>query len=140
MLDEILGFGRFQYLSLIGSIIAILFIIELIRRRKIKEEYSLLWLLLGFSFLIISFSTSIINKFSKIIGISYSPAALLLFLVLGSFAILIHFSVVITKLTQKNKDLVQELSILKFEFEKFKNKINSKSESKSNLNNEENEN
>jgi hypothetical protein len=126
MLESLLEFGRFQYLSILGSIAALLFIVELIRRRKIKEEYSLLWLLLGFSFLVISFSTSIINKFSKIIGISYAPAALLLFLVLGSFAILIHFSIVITKLSHKNKDLVQELSLLKFEFERFKNKLENK--------------
>lgn len=120
MIDFILSMGRFQYLSILGSIVAIFFIIELIRRRKIKEEYSLLWLLLVVSFFIFSLSTTVFEQFSKLIGISYAPAALLLFLVLGSFAILIHFSVVITKLTEKNKNLVQELSILKYEFEKFR--------------------
>ena len=128
MIDLFLNF-RFQFISVLGSILAILFIVELIRRRKIKEEYSLLWLFLGFSFLIMSLSQSLINKFAKMIGIAYSPAALLLFLILGCFAILIHYSAVITKLTQKNKDLVQEMSILKFEFEKFKKKIEEKEHS-----------
>ncbi len=122
MIDFILSMGRFQYLSILGSILSIFFIIELIRRRKIKEEYSLLWLLLVASFFIFSLSTTVFEQFSKLIGISYAPAALLLFLVLGSFAILIHFSVVITKLTEKNKNLVQDLSILKYEFEKFREK------------------
>lgn len=124
MIDFILSMGRFQYLSILGSILSLFFIIELIRRRKIKEEYSLLWLLLVSSFFIFSISTTVFEQFSKLIGISYAPAALLLFLVLGSFAILIHFSVVITKLTEKNKNLVQELSILKYEFEKFKEEDN----------------
>ncbi len=122
MIDFILSMGRFQYLSILGSILSIFFIIELIRRRKIKEEYSLLWLLLVALFFIFSLSTTVFEQFSKLIGISYAPAALLLFLVLGSFAILIHFSVVITKLTEKNKNLVQDLSILKYEFEKFREK------------------
>ena len=125
MIDLFLNF-RFQFISVFGSIFAILFVIELIRRRKIKEEYSLLWLFLGFSFLAMSLSQSLINKLASMIGIAYSPAALLLFLILGCFAILIHYSAVITKITTKNKDLVQELSILKYEFEVFKNKIEAK--------------
>ena len=132
MLDFILNSARFQTLSILGSILAIFFIIELIRRKKIKEEYSILWLVLVFSFLIISISTSVINKFSDIIGIAYAPAALLLFLILGSFAILIHFSIVITKLSEKNKSLIQELSILKFDFEKFKKESEQKNKSNSN--------
>lgn len=125
MIDLFLNF-RFQFISVFGSIFAILFVIELIRRRKIKEEYSLLWLFLGFSFLAMSLSQTLINKLAALIGIVYSPAALLLFLILGCFAILIHYSAVITKITTKNKDLVQELSILKYEFEEFKNKLEAK--------------
>ena len=125
MIDLFLNF-RFQFISVFGSIFAILFVIELIRRRKIKEEYSLLWLFLGFSFLAMSLSQTLINKLADMIGIVYSPAALLLFLILGCFAILIHYSAVITKITTKNKDLVQELSILKYEFEEFKNKLDAK--------------
>ena len=117
---------RFQFISVFGSIFAILFVVELIRRRKIKEEYSLLWLFLGFSFLAMSLSQTLINILADMIGIAYSPAALLLFLILGCFAILIHYSAVITKITTKNKDLVQELSILKYEFEEFKTKIEAK--------------
>lgn len=125
MIDLFLNF-RFQFISVFGSIFAILFVVELIRRRKIKEEYSLLWLFLGFSFLAMSLSQTLINKLAAMIGIVYSPAALLLFLILGCFAILIHYSAVITKITTKNKDLVQELSILKYEFEEFKTKIEAK--------------
>ena len=87
---------------------------------------NILGLFLGFSFLAMSLSQSLINKLASMIGIAYSPAALLLFLILGCFAILIHYSAVITKITTKNKDLVQELSILKYEFEEFKNKMESK--------------
>jgi hypothetical protein len=125
MIDLFLNF-RFQFISVFGSIFAILFVVELIRRRKIKEEYSLLWLFLGFSFLAMSLSQTLINKLADMIGIAYSPAALLLFLILGCFAILIHYSAVITKITIKNKDLVQELSILKYEFEEFKTKLEAK--------------
>lgn len=125
MIDLFLNF-RFQFISVFGSIFAILFVVELIRRRKIKEEYSLLWLFLGFSFLAMSLSQTLINILADMIGIAYSPAALLLFLILGCFAILIHYSAVITKITTKNKDLVQELSILKYEFEEFKTKIEAK--------------
>ena len=53
------------------------------------------------------------------LGILYAPAALLLILVLSVFFILIQFSIVISKLAEGNKNLIQEVGILKAELKKI---------------------
>lgn len=108
---------RIQVLAIIGSFLLILFVLELIRRRRLKEEFSILWLGMGLVFLIISLFRKLLDKFSYLVGISYPPAALFLILIMGLTVILIHFSVAISELKEANKRLTQEVGLLKREIE-----------------------
>lgn len=105
--------GRIQYFAIAGSIFLFIFIIELIRRRKIKVAYSLLWLFFSVAFLILSFWRTAIDEIAQFMGIAYSPAAVLLILVMAIFLIMIQFSVIISKMSDQNKNLTQELGIIK---------------------------
>ena len=67
---------RIQVLAIIGSLALIVFILELIRRKRLKEEFSLLWLGMGVVFLVISLFRGLLDKFSILVGIGYPPAAL----------------------------------------------------------------
>lgn len=117
---------RIQIVAILASLGLMGFILELIRRRSLKEEYSLLWLFMGVVFLFFSFWREGLDFFANLVGVKYPPAALLMILLLGAFGILMHYSTVISKLSVKNKDLVQEISLLKNDFEKFRDKIENK--------------
>jgi hypothetical protein len=108
---------RIQVLAIVGSILLIIFILELIRRKRLKEEFSILWLGMGIVFLVISLFRRLLDKFSYLVGIGYPPAALFLILIMGLTVILIHFSVAISELKEANKRLTQELGLLKKEIE-----------------------
>jgi hypothetical protein len=108
---------RIQILAIIGSGVLIIFIIELIRRKKLKEEFAVLWLGMGIVFLVISLFRKLLDKFSLLVGIGYPPAALFLILIMGLTVILIHFSVAISRLKEENKKLAQELGLLRKELE-----------------------
>lgn len=109
---------RVQFIAVIGSIAIFLFILELIRKRRIREQYSLLWFFFGLLFIVLSLWEKGLTQIAHFIGIAYPPAALLLFLVIAIFLILIQFSVIISKLSDKNDKLIQEIALLKGEFEK----------------------
>lgn len=111
---------RIQALAIVGSILLILFIVELIRRKRLREEFSILWLGMGLVFLVISLFRKLLDKFSVLVGIGYPPAALFLILIMGLTVILIHFSVVLTELKEANKRLAQELGLLKMEWQEGK--------------------
>jgi hypothetical protein len=104
---------RIQILAIIGSLILIFFILELIRRKRLREEFSLLWLAMGVVFLVLSIFRGLLDKFSYLVGIGYPPAALFLILIMGLAVILIHFSVTISELKETQKKLIQEIGLLK---------------------------
>jgi hypothetical protein len=106
---------RIQILAIIGSVLLIAFIFELIRRRRLREEFSILWLAMGGIFLLLSIFRGLLDKFSYLIGIGYPPAALFLVLIIGLMFILIHFSVAISELKETQKKLVQEIGLLRAE-------------------------
>jgi hypothetical protein len=107
-----------QYIAIVVSISLFLYILFLVRNKKIKEEYSLLWLFSSFVFIFFSIWRHGLEYFAKLIGIAYPPAALFLILLLAVFLILIEFSINISKLAEKNKILAQELALLKHELER----------------------
>jgi hypothetical protein len=104
---------KIQIYSIAGSLLFLLFILRLIKRQKLKEEYSILWLFVVSIFLLLSIFRSVLEQFADLVGIHYAPAALLLFLLIDVVAILIHYSVIISKLSGQNKVLIQEVALLK---------------------------
>ena len=103
------------------SIILLLVTFELIRKKKLREEYSNLWLFTGLAILVFSLCPEFFLSqfFVRMTGIFYLSAVVLiafLFLLL----IVLHFSVVISKLTGQNKDLAQRYALLELEFNEFK--------------------
>jgi len=97
------------------SILLLVIVFELIRRRRLEEEYSLLWLLSGVVIFIFSIFPKLLDVISKMMGTYYLTT---LFVVSFLFLLLIvlHFSTVISQLSKNNKELTQELSILDFKF------------------------
>ena len=92
--------------------IGLMVIVELIRRGRLKEKYSLLWLFAGIILLIFSLSRGLLEYVSSLLGIYYPPSLLFLLAFLFLLLITLHFSVVISGLSDKNKKLAQELALL----------------------------
>ena len=113
-----MGIHRVQFFAVIGSVVLFLFILELIRKKRIKEQYSLLWFFFGLLFIVLSVWDQGLTQIAYFVGIAYPPAALLLILIIAIFLILIQFSVIISKLSDKNDKLIQEIALLKGELEK----------------------
>jgi len=110
----------FQILSIIGSVLIIVFLIELVRSRRLKESYSLLWFFIAFVFLSVSLWRGLLEWLAVFMGIGYAPAALFFILIMGLYLISLHFSVVISRLSEKNKDLNQEIGLLDLKIKKLK--------------------
>jgi hypothetical protein len=112
-----------QYIAIAASIGLFAYIFHLVRNKRIKEEYSLLWLFFSIVFIFFSIWRHGLEYFAKLMGIAYPPAALFIILLLAIFLILIEFSRIISRLTDRNISLAQEMAILKMEIEKLKKKI-----------------
>ncbi|HUI44923.1 MAG TPA: DUF2304 domain-containing protein [Nitrospirota bacterium] len=102
-----------KILAIVGSGALLFIVAELIRRGRLKEKYSLLWLLSGGVLLIFSSSRDILQYVSHLLGIYYPPSLLFLVAFLFLLLITLHFSVVISGLSEKNKQLAQEVALMR---------------------------
>lgn len=108
-----------KILAIVGSGTVLLLVVELIRRGRLKERYSLLWLFAGSVLLVLSSSRNILEYISNRVGIYYPPSFLFLLAFLFLLLITLHFSVTISGLSEKNKRLAQELALLRQEMQEL---------------------
>ena len=87
-------------------------ILELIRRKHLMERYAILWLVLGITLLVLAAWKGLLTTLSHAAGIYYPPAALFAVAFLFVLALLLHFSLVLSRLSDQNKVLAQRLALL----------------------------
>lgn len=120
---NLISIQKIQVFAILASVLLFFFLIYLIRKRRIKVEYSLLWLFFGLVFIIFSSWRTGLDYIAGFVGIAYPPAAMFLLFMLAFFFILIEYSTIISRLSDRNKNLTQEIGLLKMEFRELKNRI-----------------
>jgi len=104
---------RISVIAVLASVVLLFYILEMVRRRKLREEYSILWLAGGMIMLVFSLKKDWLERVSGAAGIYYPPSFLFLIGMLFILLILIHFSITISRLYQMNKKIAQEIALLK---------------------------
>lgn len=102
-----------RVISIAISLGLLSFIFNLVKKRKLKEKYALVWLLIGFGIFILAVFQNLLGWLTLVLGIQMPVNAVFF---LGIFFILlinIHFSLVISNLSEQNKKIAQELALLK---------------------------
>ncbi|HXV21048.1 MAG TPA: DUF2304 family protein, partial [Desulfuromonadales bacterium] len=108
-------FDRIQLFSIIFSLTIFLFIFGLVKNRRIKEEYSILWFAMSLFLLYLSLDRFAIDRLGRLFGIAYPPSVLTLMTTGFTFLLLIHLTVVMTRLSEQNKELIQEMGLGRLE-------------------------
>jgi len=108
-----------QIISIASSILIILFVISLIRQRKLREEYSILWIVGGLVLIVFSVWRSLVDIIADFVGVAYAPAIILLTGIFFGMLMFMHFTVVISRLSDQNKTLAQEVALLRNRIEEI---------------------
>ena len=104
--------SRVQLVAIIGAGAMLLVVLELVRRRRLLERYALLWLLAAIVLLGLAAWSDGLARISRAIGV-YSPPNALFFVGIGFILLLLlHFSSVISRLTDQTKVLAQRAALL----------------------------
>jgi len=113
---------RIQLIAILVSLVIAGTIFQLIRKKKLLEQYSLLWFFSAIVLMIFSVWRGLLDKMAGAMGIYYAPSALLVIIIFCGFLLFLDFSIVISKLTNQSKDLAQEVAILHNKLEKLENR------------------
>jgi hypothetical protein len=104
---------RISIIASIASLLLLLVVFELIRSRRLRERYALLWLLTGVVLLVLSAWRDGLNTIAGWFGVTgYPPAVLFAVGTLFILVVLLHYSTVISKLSDQNVILAQRLALL----------------------------
>ncbi len=103
---------RLQIVAVAISVALLTGVLELVRRKKLTEEYSLVWILCALALLGLSLARGTLDGIARGLGIFYPPAALLLVVILFVFVASVSFSVVISRQRQQIDRLIEDTALL----------------------------
>ncbi len=104
-----------QIISLLGALIFMAFIARLIKKGRLREEYSFIWIACTLILVVFSVWRNGLTEISLLLGVFYPPSLIFLIGLFAVIGFLVHLSVVISKLQQSIKDLTHEVAFLKKE-------------------------
>jgi cell division protein FtsW (lipid II flippase) len=104
---------KVSLIAVVASLLLLVIVIELIRSRRLRERYALLWLLTGIVLLALSAWRGGLNTIAGWVGVeTYPPAVLFAVALLFVLAVLLHYSTVLSKVTDQNVILAQRVALL----------------------------
>jgi hypothetical protein len=104
--------GRLTFVAGFAVLVVLGVVIELIRRRKLQERYALLWIVTGLVMLVLAVWRGALYALADAAGVAYPPSALYMVAGLFVLVVLLHYSTVLSRLSEQNKTLAQRLALL----------------------------
>jgi hypothetical protein len=104
--------ARIQLVTIIGAAALLLAVLEMVRRRQLTERYALLWLLSACVLLALAIWSGALASISHAVGVVYPPNALFFIAIGCILLLLLHFSAVVSRLSDQSETLAQRQALL----------------------------
>lgn len=108
---------RARLFAIMLGVAVLLFVINLVRTRKLKEEFALLWLLTGIVLVLTPLFIDYLDMLAYALGIEYPPALIFVLAIISLLFVLFQFSMRISRFSDQIKVLTQELALLRTRIE-----------------------
>ncbi len=109
-------------LALFGaSLLILLVVFELVRRRHLKERYALLWIAASVGSFALGAFPGLIEWISAVFRLQFITVLFIIYFAF-TFALILSFSVMLSRLSERNRNLAQELALLAAEVRALKAK------------------
>jgi hypothetical protein len=101
-----------QFVSIGVSAALLVTIVELVRRGRLTEEYSFIWIVCAVALFALSLWRNLLDLAASVLGVHYPPAVLLLVLTFFVVIVSLYFSVVVSRHRKQIERLVEEVALL----------------------------
>lgn len=118
--------------GLIITLAILLGVLELVRRRRLREEYSLLWIITAVTLAVLNVWDDPLDWLAQLVGI-YRPTVLLVVAVGFFLVILLNYSTVLTRLADQNKTLAQEIALLREQYDRLAKQVDATADDESGM-------
>jgi len=114
---------RARLLLIIIGLLVLATVINLLRTRRLKEEYALLWLFAALSLLAAPILINPLDRIASFLGVDYPPALFLGLGVVGLLLIIFQLSLNISRFSDHIRVLTQEIAILRKRIENLEDNL-----------------
>jgi len=101
-----------RIIAIVGSLALLAFIIELVRRRRLKEEYTVLWVTTALVLLALAAWGGLLADLTHAIGAISQASTLYFFGIIFIIFLLLHFSIRVSDLERRVMTMIQEIALL----------------------------
>jgi Uncharacterized conserved protein (DUF2304) len=108
-----------QIVSITATILFLIIIFRLIIKKRLREEFSVIWILCSLFLNIFAFWRDGIEVLARFFGIYYPPAVIFIMLFMALIVYCLHLSIIISKQKNDIKNLTQEVSFINEKLEKL---------------------
>ena len=112
--------SRTQIVVALGAVLLALYVLDLVRRRRLSEEYSLLWVIATAVIAVLGFSTPLLLWITRVLGMLGAASTVFAFGLAFAVAMLLYLSVKLSRLGLENHVLSRELAMLRHELEEVR--------------------
>jgi len=110
---------RARLFAMVLGVAVLLFVVNLVRTKKLKEEFALIWLLTAVLLVLAPLFINYLDMIAHALGIEYPPAFIFLLAIISLLFILFQFSMRISRFSEQIKVLTQELALLRARIEEL---------------------
>jgi len=111
---------RAQMVAAFLALCMFLLAVDLVRRHRLKEEYSLLWIGVTAGMALLALWGDLLLGITRLVGAMNANSIIFLFGLGFLTLVAVHYSVRLSELTDRNKDLAQSVAILTSEVESLR--------------------
>lgn len=115
--------ARQRVVAIVLAVVTVAAVFELVRRRKLREEYSWFWVVTALLVALLAWNQDLLLTLSRWIGSSNSVSTLFFGALLLLFALVLQFSVRLSRLTHRHRTLGQRLALLEAEVLRLREKL-----------------
>lgn len=114
---------RARLFFVILGLAVLFFVVNLVRTKKLKEEYALLWLLMAVTLVVAPLLIDVIDVVSFALGIDYPPALIIVIALICFALIFFQISVTISRFSEQIKILAQDLALTRKRLEDLQKQV-----------------
>lgn len=112
--------ARIQYVAILFCLFLLLFLVRLILKQKLREEYIIVWLFTLMCFMFIALFRSDMDVLATWLGVFYSPSLLFMVFMAAVLMYSLHLSIVSSKMHWNIKNLAARMALMQQEMDELK--------------------
>lgn len=114
---------RAHVIVLLCAVPVFALIVHMVRHRRLRAKYSVLWLSVGFALLMLAAAPGLLTWLADLLGVYYEPSLLFVGGIGFLSLVALHFSWEISRLEDRTRALAEDNALLRLEVEELARRV-----------------